>query len=189
MINHIFIPEVQIGKGNYFPQYEQYLMDWRSNAICMAEDGKVSASICHQAILIDILLEGKVTHDWVGIMDEYLTEKGYPLAYSENYSKLLHKFTAQYKQSTIHSIHTKWWAACVTNASEVDHAAYASMILAKRQSDGLFYDKDVSETILRHRMKTELTMSTAMFRLASCCDSGKTNPETPAAIREIEETD
>lgn len=162
MTKHIFLPEIEITKGNFFHAYETYLNEWRNNAINMAEDGKVSASICLQATLIDLLIDGKVNHDWIGIMDEYLSDNGVPLAYSENYGKLLHKFTDQQKQSTIHSIHTKWWISCVSNISLVDHEAYAHLILTKKQSDGLIYDKDVSETTLRHRMKTELTMSGAM---------------------------
>jgi len=162
MSTHVFIPEVQIIKGNFFPVYEQYLKDWRINAIRMAEDGKVSASICLQATLIDLLIDGKINHDWKGIMDEHLAENGIPLSYSESYGKLLYKFTAQYKQSTIHAIHTKWWVEQITDTTKVDHTKFAELILAKRQSDGLIYDKDISETILRHRMKTELTMSAAM---------------------------
>ena len=162
MINYIFIPNVHFEKGSFFPIYEQYLKDWRSNAISFAEDGKVSASMCIQATLIDLIIEGKLSHDWLGIMDEFLTENGWPLAYSENYGKLLYKYTAQFKQTTVHSIHTKWWISCLTNMGKVDHAFFATLIAEKKQNDGLIYDKDVSKTILRHRMKTELTMSAAM---------------------------
>ena len=47
-------------------------------------------------------------------------------------------------------------------AAAVDNDRFADFILAKKQNDGLIYDRDISETILRHRMKSELTMSMAM---------------------------
>lgn len=160
MRQHIFIP-IEIEKGGCLPVYQQYLKEWRENVVTMADQEKVSASNCHQAVLIELVLEGRVTHDWLGIMNELLMENGVPTAYSFEYSKQLHKFNAQYKQSSIHAIYTKWWLENLVNKS-VDHSFYAALISAKKQSDGLFYDKDISETILRHRMKTELTLSAAM---------------------------
>lgn len=48
------------------------------------------------------------------------------------------------------------------NFEAIDEAFFANLISAKKQTDGLIYDADVSETILRHRMKAELSMSAAM---------------------------
>jgi hypothetical protein len=162
MIKHIFLPEIPLQKGFIHPAYEQYLKEWRNEAIQRADDGDVAASICHQASLIDFVLDGKLRHDWLGVMDEYLMDEGKPLAYSAKFGKRLYKFEGQHRQSTVHAIHTRWWIECVNSANSIKHGAFATLILQKKQSDGLIYDRDVSETMLRHRMKSELTMSMAM---------------------------
>lgn len=162
MIQHILLPGLSLEKRVFDPAYKHYLEEWRERAIRRADIGDVAASICHQASLVDLVLFGKVLHDWVGIMDEFLMKDGTPLAYSETFGKRLHKFEDQYLQSTVHAIHTRWWIEKLVNGSAVDHDRFADLVLAKKQTDGLIYDRDVSETILRHRMKSELTMSMAM---------------------------
>lgn len=162
MNHHILIPNVQLRPGFLAPLHETYLRRWREEVIQRADAGDIAASECLQATFIDLLLYGKPRHDWLSIMEEHLTENGEPLAYSLAYGKRLHKFDAQYRQSTIHAIHTRWWIEKVSAAPSFDQLRFADLVLAKKQSDGLFYDRDVSETILRHRMKSELTLSTAM---------------------------
>jgi hypothetical protein len=161
MMEHVLLAGVKLHNGFIDPCHVGYLREWRENAIQRADDGDVSASICLQAAMIDWVLDGRPNHDWLGVMDEFLLLGDSPIAYSEQFSRRLHGFTAQYLQSSIHAIHTRWWIE-VASGGTVDHARYASLLLKKRQSDGLFYDRDISETILRHRMKTELTMSMAM---------------------------
>lgn len=162
MTQHIFLPNISLEQGFINPAYIQYLKEWRENAIKNADKGDVAASICHQGALIDLVLYGKLRHDWLGIMNEFLMENEVPLAYSKAFGDRLFGFRNQSHQSTIHAIHTKWWIEGIQNAEKVDHDHFASIILGKRQTDGLIYDRDVSETILRHRMKIELTMSMAM---------------------------
>lgn len=162
MTQHIFLPGLSLEPGFIHLAYEQYLKEWREEAIQRADYGDVAASMCHQATMIDLVLFGKVRHDWLGIMDEFLMENGIPMAYSEAFGKRLHKFANQYKQSTVHAIHTRWWIEQLNDPSIVDHARFADLVLAKKQSDGLIYDRNISETVLRHRMKSELTMSMAM---------------------------
>lgn len=162
MIEHIILPGIALVQGTINLAYEQYLKEWREEAIHCADKGDIAASICHQATLIDLVLYGKPRHAWNEIMDEYLTEDGRPLAYSEAFGKRLHKFDNQYRQTTVHAIHTRWWIECLNDSNEVDHERFAALVLSKCQADGLIYDADVSETILRHRMKTELTLSMAM---------------------------
>jgi hypothetical protein len=159
---HLILPKVALVQGVINPAYNQYLKEWREDAIRRADEGDTTASICHQATLIDLVLYGKPRHAWNEVMMEYLTDDGRPLAYSEVFGKHLHRFDNQYRQTTIHAIHTRWWIECLTNSNKVDHELYATLVLSKRQADGLIYDADVSETILRHRMKTELTLSMAM---------------------------
>src|ERR1039458_4607291 len=179
-MNHILIKDIQLCFGFIDPAYLDYLKGWREEAIQRADVGDVAASVCQQATLIDLVLFGKLRHDWIGVMDKYLMLNGVPKAYSEEYAKRLHKFTNQAEQSTIHAIHTRWWIECVSGL-KVDHSHYADLILKKKQSDGLFYDRDVSETILRHRMKAELTLSMAM----AIEILGAANKLTPALCIEL----
>lgn len=160
-MKHIYLP-FSLEKGLLVPAYQEFVKDWRESAIQAAANGDVASSTCHQASLIDLVLHGKIAHDWLGIMDEFLIDGDRPLAYSELFGKRLYKFEAQAKQSTIHAIHTRWWIESIINNGAADHAKYSKLITLKKQSDGLFYDKDVSETTLRHRMKFELVMSMAM---------------------------
>lgn len=162
MTEHIFLPGIALQQGLIHPVYIQYLKTWREDAIQHAENGDIAASICHQATLVDLVLYGKPRHDWLGIMDELLMDNGTPLAYSKAYGKRLHKYDNQYYQSTIHAIHTRWWIECLNEKTSVNHEQFADLVFAKKQPDGLIYDRDVSRTILRHRMKSELTISMAM---------------------------
>lgn len=162
MIQHLILPGITLEQGFLHPAFEQYLKEWREDAVQRADAGDIAASVCHQAALIDLVLFGKVRHAWHEIMDAFLKANDKPIAYSEAFGRRLHKFGGQYQQTTIHAIHTRWWIECLVAPTTVDHAAYAGMILTKRQADGLIYDADVSGTILRHRMKAELTLSMAM---------------------------
>lgn len=162
MIEHILMPGIPLRHGFIHPAHEQYLKEWREDAIRHADDGEVATSVCHQAALIDLVLFGKLHHDWMGVMNEFLIDNGSPLAYSEAFGRRLHKFGNQYRQTTVHAIHTRWWIEGLANEGKVDHDGFAHLILTKKQSDGLIYDRDISATILRHRMKSELTMSMAL---------------------------
>jgi hypothetical protein len=162
MTSHAILPGVVLDAGLSHPAFESYLREWREQAIVDADDGRAGASVCHQATVIDLVLDGRPTHDWLSVMEDLLTHGDRPLAYSEGYGNRLYKFAGQYLQSTVHSIHTRWWIERLCKPDAVDHAKFADLILAKKRSDGLLYDADVSPTILRHRMKAELSMSAAM---------------------------
>lgn len=161
MKTHILTTGARLKPGLIHPNHAAYLREWRENAIQRADDGDVAASICLQATMIDLVLEGRANHDWLGIMDDFLMNDAAPIAYSERFSRRVHGFAEQYNQSTIHAIHTRWWIESASGR-DVDHERFAHLVKQKKQTDGLFYDRDVSETVLRHRMKTELTMSMAM---------------------------
>lgn len=162
MAVHPLLPAVVLEPGFINPAFERYLREWREKAIAEADDGVTASSVCQQAVLVDLVLDGRIQHDWLSIMDDLLVRAGHPLAYSPNFGKRLHKFEAQYQQSTVHSIHTRWWVETLSKPADVDHGHFAALILAKKRDDGLIYDADVSETILRHRMKAELSMSAVM---------------------------
>ncbi len=162
MTDHLFIPGALVPPRACQPVYVEYLTRWREAIISSADEGDIAASQCLQATLIDLALSGKALHDWLGVMDEHLLAGGVPLAYSEKFGARLYRFQSQYRQSTIHAIHTRWWIESLMTPDKVDHGRFADLVLAKKNTDGLIYDRDVSGTILRHRMKSELTISAAM---------------------------
>jgi hypothetical protein len=131
MANHLLLPIIRLDSGLVSPEYETYVNEWLTTAYKMIDEGKVSSSICLQGSFLELSINGRLTTDWLGIIEEYLMDGDRPLAYSENYSRLLHKFNAQYKQSTIHAIHTKWWLDNQLNSEKIDHQKYASMIFKK----------------------------------------------------------
>lgn len=162
MITHPVLPGVVLQPGFSHAAYDTYLRAWREDAIRRADEGDAAASVCHQAAAIDLVLDGHLRHDWLSVMQDLLTNADRPIAYSSKFGERLHKFGGQYLQSTVHSIHTRWWIERIVDPARVDHRRFAEMVLAKRRADGLIYDADVSETVLRHRMKAELCMSAVM---------------------------
>jgi hypothetical protein len=163
MAVHPIMPGMLLNTGFSHPAYDRYLHEWREQAIVEADAGRTAASVCHQATLIDLVLDGRLTHDWLSIMEDLLTDEiGRPLSYSVGFGGHLYKFGGQFLQSTVHSIHTRWWVERLAKPEAVDRDWFADLILAKKGSDGLIVDTDVSPTILRHRMKAELSMSAAM---------------------------
>jgi hypothetical protein len=162
MAAHPILPGVILEAGFSHPLFEGYLREWREKAIVDADTGRAAASVCQQATLIDLVLDGRPTHDWLSVMEDLLTDGDRPLAYSVGYGDRLYKFTGQFLQSTIHSTHTRWWVETLSKPDAVDHGKFADLILTKKGPDGLLYDADVSPTILRHRMKAEISMSAAM---------------------------
>lgn len=160
-MQHLTLPGIEIEPGHLIPEHEAYLHEWLVATRNDVEQGSVASSVCLQAALIELVTAGRLGTDWLGVLDEYLTdEAGDPLAYSEEYGKRLYKFADQWKQVTVHAIHTRWWIECATDADAVDHGRFAQM-LARKESAGWIYDHDVSPTIERHRMKSELTQSMA----------------------------
>jgi hypothetical protein len=162
MVTHPVLPGISLQSGFIYPAFDIYLRGWREQAITDADNGIAAASICQQAIMIDLVLDGRPKHDWHSVMEDLLTEGDKPLAYSKGFGALLYKFDAQYLQSTVHSIHTRWWNEILTQSEKIDHEKFAGLILSKKGDDGLIYDINVSPTILRHRMKAELSLSALM---------------------------
>jgi hypothetical protein len=159
-MRHLAIPGVEIEPGFLISEHEAYLHEWLIAARENVESGHVSASMCLQAAFIELVTAGHLETDWLGVFDAYLTDElGGPLAYSEAFGTRLYKFADQWKQSTVHAAHTRWWLENATGGG-VDHGHFADM-LAPKENAGWIYDHDVSPTIERHRMKSELTQSMA----------------------------
>jgi hypothetical protein len=162
MSQHIFLPGITLRPMALMAAHQRYLEEWHRAIVQDAENEDLAASGCLQGAFIELLLHGRLTFDWVGVAEAHLSgEDGLPLAYSARYGERLYGFANQAVQSTIQAIHTRWWLESVHNAAAVDHGKYADLLLERKLRDGLVYDHDVSETILRHRMKTEITASMA----------------------------
>lgn len=161
---HTILPNLPLEPGFLHPEHQHFLKEWREYAVQKADDGDVASSVCLQGAFIDLVQNGRLVHDWLGVLDAFLLEDDLPLAYSAKFGKRLYGFDNQYKQVTIHAVHTRWWIECLSKGEGgVDHAKYANLILSKKRAAvGLIYDHDISPTTLRHRMKTELTMSMAL---------------------------
>ena len=160
-MEHLLLPEVDLTPGLLAEEHEAYLHEWLTAARDRVEQGDVAASVCLQGVFAELVTGGHVETDWIGVFDEWLTdEAGDPLAYSESFGKRLYKFAAQWKQSTVFAIHARWWIERVVGGDKVDHSRYAQLI-TKKHTAGWIFDHDVSPTIERHRMKSELTQSMA----------------------------
>lgn len=162
MTAHIFLPGIRLRQLPLLPEHDSYLREWHATALEDAEHDDICASICLQAAFIELTRDGRVTTDWLGLFDECLTgPSGWPIAYSEKYGARLHGFANQTVQSTIVAVHTRWWLEVLRAQSGVDHERYGRWLLEHKRKNGLLYDYDISETTLRHRMRTELAMSMA----------------------------
>lgn len=161
-MTHVFLPGIALRPVPLMASHQSYLDTWYRSILHDAENQDIAASGCLQGAFIELVTRGRLTFDWAGIAEAYLSgEDGIPLAYSARCSERLYGFENQAVQSTIQAIHTRWWLECVHNTAPVDHEKYADILLRRKLRDGLIYDYDVSETILRHRMKTEITASLA----------------------------
>lgn len=160
-MEHLLLPNVELTAGRLVAEHEAYLHDWLTAARDDAERGDVAASVCLQGAFAELTTVGHLETDWIGVFDEWLTdEAGDSLAYSESYGKRLYKFTDQWKQSTVFAIHTRWWIERISGGDDVGHDRYAQLIL-KKEKAGWIFDHDISPTIERHRMKSELAQSMA----------------------------
>lgn len=161
-MQHLTLPGPDLAKRQLSAEHQAYLDSWLKSALNHVEAGDVAASTCIQGVFIELLTFGEPRTDWLGVFDAYLTDDdGRPMAYSARFAERLHRFGQQAKQATIHATHSRWWIdRALNDDSHVEHDRYAGLIRAK-EKNGWFYDHDVSETIERHRMKSELTMSLA----------------------------
>jgi hypothetical protein len=162
MIFHLALPGVELQKNIIHKSYLDYINNWRENVRNNCEAGIIAATECLQGALVDIAIDGRLVFDWLSVMDDLLTFNNVPIAYSKEYSEKLSGFNNQYLQSTINAIHTRWWIERFIDSKKVEHDKFSSFILGKKQSNGLIYDAEISGTMLRHRMKTELTFSAAL---------------------------
>ncbi|WP_157068504.1 hypothetical protein [Alicyclobacillus sendaiensis] len=160
MIEHIVVP-IDYTKVSLLPGHREWIQNWLYNVETEVEHGRVASSVCLQAIISELVLYGSVQTDWIGIMDELLTdEKGSPLAYSQGYGAQLYNFEDQWKQTPVHAVYTRWWSELISGL--VPREKYADLIQSFIQPNGWIYNPQVSPTNVRTRMRSELMMSLAM---------------------------
>ena len=163
MTNHIFLPCVELQELELTQVHQEWLLKWLSVIESEIEDGNVSASLCLQGILSELVVYQTLQTDWLGIIEEYLIdEHQMPIAYSEQYGKRLFRFNF-WSQSPIHAIHCMWFVERIClSASKEKIQKYAEFITTSIQPNGWIYNPDVSPTRQRNRMKSEYLMSMAM---------------------------
>lgn len=160
MTQHLIISS--INSVSLPPEYAKWLRNWLVSIDKDLEHGNVAASLCFQGGLIELLLYGSLQHDWNGIFEEYLTAaSGEPLAYSELYGKRLYGFGAQWHQTPVHAIYTRFWFDCL-KGQDGRFDSYADLVESFIQPSGWIYNPKVSVTQIRTRMRSEVFMSMAM---------------------------
>lgn len=161
MIQHIFLPEIDLGRIELAPEHKAWLETWLESMVDAIDECDIASSVCLQGLLAEIVLYGNPRRNWLEVFEDCLTdEDGLPLAYSETYGQRLYKFSAQWRQYPIHAIHSRWFTEKLF--SEQAGKRYARMIEDNIQPDGWIYNPKVSPVRLRTRMKSEYLMSFAM---------------------------
>ena len=162
MIEHLFLPNIDISTLELIPEHRKWLEEWLQQTEQDIEGGIVSSSLCLNGIVSEILLHGEIRTDWNGVIRTYLKGSSEePLAYSEDYGKLLNKYN-QWRQTPIHAIHTHWWISKLCRASQEQISMYTGLVREFIQPNGWVYNPSVSVTGINTRMKSELMMSLCM---------------------------
>lgn len=163
MINHIFLSPVAPINVQLLPDHARWIEEWLRGIEPDIESGNVASSICLQGIIAEFVLYGQQRRDWLSVFEDYLTDTdGMPLAYSHSFGKRLFKFDNQWRQSPVHTIHTRWWVEKIFDRLSPSDHQYARLIENLIQPSGWIYDPSVSPTQVRTRMKSEYLMSFAM---------------------------
>lgn len=190
MIKHIFLPVIDLHQISPRKEYREWLLGWLNRIEDDIEDGKVSSSICLQAIISEIVLFNELKHDWLAIFEDLLTDSsGAPLAYSKEYGKKLYKFENQWLQTTIHAIHTRFWVDALYDQLSANSQKYVDLIKGFVQPNGWIYNPKVSQTRLARRMKSEYLMSFVfgleILKFAGTLDSYQKNFESTLSAQPL----
>lgn len=162
MIGHILLPHVKLKEIQLVQTHQEWLFRWLDRVENGIENGDVSASLCLQGILSELAIYGGPKTDWLGVMEEYLTDHdGAPLAYSKRYGERLYRFNF-WLQSPVHAVHCRWFIEQVCQPLSQWMPKYADLIAFLIQPNGWIYNPKVSATRHRNRMKSEYMMSMAM---------------------------
>lgn len=190
MKTYIFLPDKIEDNWYLAPELKAWLENWLITIEEQIEHGSISSSECIQGLLSELLLYGKDRYDWLSVERELLCDDtGNPMAYSGQYGKKLYKFDEQWKQMPVHAIYNSFWLNGYYGEVQVDK--YQELIYNLIQPNGWIYNREVSNTQLRTRMKSELWMSFAMGTEILCetalSESLKHRLEAIVASRELTE--
>ena len=158
---YIFLPNKIESDWYLAPELACWLKDWLTNIEEAIEHGSISSSECVQGLLSELLLYGEARYDWLSVERELLRDDAeYPMAYSKQYGRKLYKFDKQWRQMPVYAIYNSFWLNSYYGEVQVDK--YQELIYNLIQPNGWIYNREVSNTQLRTRMKSELFMSFAM---------------------------
>ena len=157
-----FLPYYKINQQTICQEYETWLKNWLNKIENGIENNSIASSECIQGILTEQILYGRTKTDWIHIKNELLRdENGRSISYSKEFSKKLWHFENQWKQNNVNSVFNDMWIDHYFNIHDNDQF-YGEQIELMIQSNGWIYNNEVSETQIRTRMKSELTMSMYM---------------------------
>lgn len=155
--NLIWLPKFK-AIHDYQGPYKDYLFAELEALHCQVDIEMVSASKCLQGVMAELVLFGEVKFDWISVLDSLLIKDSKSLAYSEKYANHLHGFAGQWEQFSINAAYSQFWIRKTLEYPAIDF----QYLERKQQATGVFFDEDISPTIVRHRMKSEIAASTAM---------------------------
>lgn len=162
MIQFPFLPYYGNLKLDVCPEYELWLERWINELRQRIQTDCVASSECIQGILTEQILYGRLRTDWLNIKNELLRdEEGKSISYSGEFGRRLWHFENQWKQNNVNSIFNDMWIDHLYGITRNDQF-YAEQIGSMIQDDGWIYNNKLSETQVRTRMKSELTMSMYM---------------------------
>ncbi len=158
-IESVWTPKISKLSNSEVSRWVRHLENWFNSEIEKFENGEVAGSTILVAYLASQALPDKRNVDWAGIIQEHLMLDGKALAYSEIYGQKLYKFDDQWQQFNVNSAYACWF---IHFNEGLEVGKFVDQIAKKRQAGGLYFDQDTSPTTYRHRMKSEIAMSTAM---------------------------
>lgn len=190
MRSYIFLPDKIEDNCYLAPELKDWLKDWLITIEEQIEHGSISSSECIQGLLSELLLYGEDRYDWLSVERELLRDDaGNPMAYSKQYGEKLYRFDRQWRQMPVYAIYNSFWLNDYYGEVQVDK--YQELIYNLIQPNGWIYNREVSNTQPRTRMKSELWMSFAMGTEILCetalAASCKQRLEAMAASRELTE--
>jgi hypothetical protein len=140
-------------------QHENQLANWVTEQIEFFERGELASGALLVAYLGNRLLDNKNSFDWQGAIEEHLVQDEKAMSYSAAFGRKLYRFDDQWQQFNINAAYNCWF---IYKNEGLDGKKFVDQISSQRQPGGLYFDGITSPTIYRHRMKTEIAMSTAM---------------------------
>nr|ADQ20511.1 BseYIB [Bacillus sp. 2521] len=185
VINHLLLPNLNINNEKAVPEvYKRILEGYLDYLNTALEYESIAMSEVVAGVISELILYNEIKHDWFLIIKDLLEYDELPISYSKNYGEKLYGFNSQWLQHTVHATYNHSFIMNLLNKSQFD---YSSIILDLVQPDGYIYNKKVSATNPRTRMKSELLMSLAMG--LSLIDSSRIPEQCIVKIKTFDKTE